>query len=641
MRAAMRHLWHAVCGRALAPLPPLHVVREYSERRARVQRQWLPSCGTTLALVTATRWGAVGWTTEWSDSRSTLLLATQVVVVSLAVWLTRSPQLPVQTLVIGTGMFLVLIASEAVHCAVLPDPIDSFTLVLICYLLGARLLLSGSLLPQLLVSAGAVVAQVIALAVAGSPLAVVAGNGAAFALLAGLLLVDIAVTRQEQLERLYRRRMNAVAFAMASRPASPTDDVQSTVREITELGGQTLGVTGVEVWLPDETRTVMCWLDGYDCTSDAHPPRDDVLLRDHPGYASSLDREPLVQSYELPGAAGSDPICPHVPATEVAAVLEAAVRVRGRTGVLCVQQKGRRRSWTHDEERFASYLAHLVALAIEAWERHRAQAVLQASFAELEQRSAELSETVAALNEHIAERRNVERQLRDSQTRLRALSTRLLQVQEEERRRMAREIHDDLGQTLTALRLDLAWLGRRLEPPVPVVGEKLERMATLVDATVESVQAIARNLRPPILDDVGLAAAIEWQVREFEARTGIACRLTIDRDDIRVDADRSIAVFRLVQEALTNVARHAQATRVTIAVQEVFDRLLVRIRDNGRGFRREAMRSGSALGLLGMRERVHLFGGTLRIEGRPGRGAVVRAEIPLLEDPERATGEVG
>src|SRR5262249_60518279 len=114
----------------------------------------------------------------------------------------------------------------------------------------------------------------------------------------------------------------------------------------------------------------------------------------------------------------------------------------------------------------------------------------------------------------------VERQLRETGMRLRALSTRLLQVQEEERRRMAREIHDQLGQTLTALRLDVAWLGRRLEGPAPQVLEKLDRMGELVDATVESVHVIARNLRPPLLDDVRLAAALEWQAPGVQERTG-------------------------------------------------------------------------------------------------------------------------
>src|SRR5262249_48512144 len=162
---------------------------------------------------------------------------------------------------------------------------------------------------------------------------------------------------------------------------------------------------------------------------------------------------------------------------------------------------------------------------------------LRQACTELEYRSAELSRTVATLNEHIVERRNVEQQLRASQAQLRALSTRLLRVQERERRRIAREIHDDLGQALTALQLHVAWLGRHIDSSAVATQEKLARMARLVDATVESVQAIARDLRPPILDDMGIAAAIEWQAREFERYSGISCSVRVSRDDIELDAD--------------------------------------------------------------------------------------------------------
>jgi len=426
-----------------------------------------------------------------------------------------------------------------------------------------------------------------------------------------------------------------VAFAVASRPTTQTTDVQSAIAQITALAGQTLEVSRVEVWLPDEHRTAMRWIDGYECTSGEHPARPDIQLRDHPAYLSALDREPLVQRYELP-ASPSAAVCPHVDGAGLASVLEADVRVRGRNGVLCFQHRGHR-SWTHDEERFASYLAHLVALAIEAWERHHAEAELRQACTALEHRSAELSGTVAMLNEHIVERRNAEGQLRTSQAQLRALSTRLLRAQEQERRRIAREIHDDLGQTLTALRLDVAWLGRRVDADAPAMREKLARMGELVDATVESVQAIARDLRPPILDDVGVAAAIEWQAKEFERHTGIRCRVRLGGDDIQLDADRSIALFRLVQEALTNVARHAYATRVTIALTEIDHTLVVVVRDNGRGMRTTARHRTGALGLLGMRERIHLCGGRLRIASRAGKGTVIRAQIPLVEPAGGAT----
>jgi PAS domain S-box-containing protein len=746
-------------------LPPPGVLRAYAEHRARTQQWCLPYWGFGLLLVSTGRWGLDHWARPASDHAFALQLATQVMIVLLAIWLTRGPVLnPARVPRFAIGMLLAMIVLEAIYHAWLPDPNDSFSLLLICYLLTARLMLSG-VAPQLVVSAACVIAQVVVLTVVGFPLSVVVAHAAVLAVVSGLLLVGVAGMRQDGLERLYRRRMNKVAFAVASRPTTQTTDVNSAIGELTALAGQTLEVSRVEVWLPDEQRTVMRWIDGYDCAAGDHPERPDIQLRDHPAYLSGLDREPLVQSYELP-APPSAPVCPHVDGGGLASVLEADVRVRGRNGVLCFQHHGRR-SWTHDEERFASYLAHLAALAIEAWERHRAEAVLQASerryrqlfdnaaeviyaheldgrltwvnraaedttgyrrdemlgmnildlvapedraetrdvldraargepvpspyefdvitrdggrvtlevswrpvtrdgkpvalqaiahnltqrkhaeaelrqaCAALEHRGAELSRTVAVLNEHIIERRNGEAQLRASQAQLRALSTRLLCAQEQERRRIAREIHDDLGQALTALRLDVAWLGRRVEAAAPATREKLARMGQLVDATVESVQAIARDLRPPILDDVGIAAAIEWQAKEFERHTGISCRVRLSRDDIELDADRSIALFRLVQEALTNVARHAYATRVTIALTEMGDTLLIVVRDNGRGMARNVELRTGALGLLGMRERIHLCGGRLRIRSRPGKGTVVRAQIPLLETTAHVTGRPG
>jgi PAS domain S-box-containing protein len=744
-----------------ATSPPPGVLRAYAEHRARNLQRCLPYWGVGLLLVTATRWGLDHWAKPASDHAFALQLATQIVIVLLAIWLTREPVLhPIRVPRVVIAMLLAIVGSEAIYHAWLPDPTDSFSLLLICYLLTARLMLSG-VAPQLVVSAACLIAQVVVLATAGFPVPVIVAHAAVLTVVSGLLLVGVAGMRRDELERLYRRRMNRVVFAVASRPSTQTTDVQSAIGQLTALAGQTLEVSRVEVWVPDEHRIAMRWIDGYDCATGEHPERPDIQLRDHPAYLSGLDREPLVQSYELP-APPSTPVCPHVDRGGVVSVLEADVRVRGRNGALCIQHHGRR-SWTHDEERFASNFAHLIALAIEAWERHRAEAVLQASerryrqlfdnaaeviyahdldgrltwvnraaedttgfqrdemlgmnildlvapedraetrdvlertargdpvpspyefdvltrdggrvtlgvswrpvtldgrpvalqaiahnltrrkhaeaelrqaCAALEQRSAELSGTVAMLNEHIVERRNAEAQLRTSQAQLRALSTRLLRAQEQERRRIAREIHDDLGQALTALRLDVAWLGRRVDADARATHEKLARMGQLVDATVESVQAIARDLRPPILDDVGVAAAIEWQAKEFERHTGIRCRVRLGRDDIELDADRSIALFRLVQEALTNVARHAHATRVTIALSEIGHTLLVVVRDNGRGMRCTAKLRTGALGLLGMRERIHLCGGRLRIASRPGKGTVIRAQIPLVEPAGGAT----
>src|SRR5262249_27930360 len=205
-------------------------------------------------------------------------------------------------------MLLAMIVSEAAYYTWLPDPTDSFSLLLICYLLSARLMLSGGVTPQLVVSATCVVAQVVVLAVGGYPIPMLVAHAAVLGFVSALLLTGVAVTHHDELERFYRRRMNKVAFVMASRPTGQTQDVRSAIREITELAGQTLEVSRVEIWLPDEQHAAMHWIDGYDGASGSHPARDSIPLRDHPEYVNGLDREPLVQRYEWPGPVASVPV---------------------------------------------------------------------------------------------------------------------------------------------------------------------------------------------------------------------------------------------------------------------------------------------------------------------------------------------
>jgi len=257
---------------------------------------------------------------------------------------------------------------------------------------------------------------------------------------------------------------------------------------------------------------------------------------------------------------------------------------------------------------------------------------------ERKQSEAALQETVAVLNLEISERRKVEAELKDSRAQLRALSSRLLSVAEEERRRISREIHDELGQMLSALTMDLAWLSQKLDGDSSraPLGEKVHKMERQVDGMIESVQTIATKLRPSMLDDIGLAAAIEWLVREFRERTRIQCRLTLDDEDLGLDSERSTAVFRLIQEALTNVSRHAAASEVDVNLERSGFGLSIEIRDNGRGIRREEVENPSSLGLVGMRERVHRWGGRMEVEGAPGQGTLLRFMIPLAITKEYA-----
>jgi PAS domain S-box-containing protein len=232
----------------------------------------------------------------------------------------------------------------------------------------------------------------------------------------------------------------------------------------------------------------------------------------------------------------------------------------------------------------------------------------------------------------VTERRLAEERQRRSHEELRALSERLRAVREEESTRIARAVHDEVGQALTALQMDVAWLGKKLGPSGAPRSEnlaaKLRSMAESIDQTIDAVQRIATELRPAVLDGLGLEAAIEWYVREFEKRTGIACRFHSDFGAAPIDSERATAVFRILQEALTNVARHSGSTRVEIRLIADMDRLRLEIEDDGRGIPEERLEVVGSLGLLGMRERARSLGGDLSIGRASPSGTVITLTIP-------------
>ncbi len=216
--------------------------------------------------------------------------------------------------------------------------------------------------------------------------------------------------------------------------------------------------------------------------------------------------------------------------------------------------------------------------------------------------------------------------LRASEEMLRALAAREQSVREEERARIAREIHDQLGQALTGLKMDLTWLNARL-PAQKGVAEKVKSMFGLIDDTIQSVRKIATLLRPEVLDQLGLAAAVGWQAREFQARTGIRCKVSVPSDAVAAGPELSTAAFRIFQELLTNVARHARATRVDVALRADGGRLVLEVQDNGKGISEAEVSGSRSLGLLGMRERATAFGGSVEFAG--GKGTRVSVVLPL------------
>jgi len=230
----------------------------------------------------------------------------------------------------------------------------------------------------------------------------------------------------------------------------------------------------------------------------------------------------------------------------------------------------------------------------------------------------------------ITRRKRAEEELRRSFRQLRELTARLQSVREEERARVAREIHDELGQALTAIKIDLASLMRALQADQEEELEKAESILRLLDQTILSVRRIATELRPAILDDLGLVAAVEWAAEEFEARTGTQCILDLPHDDIVIDQERTTAIFRIFQETLTNITRHAEATQVDVRLAREDGDIVLEVRDNGRGIGQEQLSTGGSLGVLGMRERALLLGGELTLSGTPGKGTIVRLRIPQV-----------
>lgn len=246
-------------------------------------------------------------------------------------------------------------------------------------------------------------------------------------------------------------------------------------------------------------------------------------------------------------------------------------------------------------------------------------------------------ETIGTLHmlADISERKQMEEQLRESGERLRLLASHLEKVREEERTWIAREIHDELGQGLTALKLELSSMERKLAklevPPEQreTLKEKIRQMLSSVDTTIKAVRDICTKLRPAVLDNLGLEAAIEWQLSEFEKRTGIICTFTPWDCEPTLSTQKTTALFRIFQELLTNAARHSGASRIEARLSTDANFVILELQDNGCGLKEETISEAGGLGLLGIRERVALLGGDIALEGPPGQGTRAVVRVPI------------
>jgi PAS domain S-box-containing protein len=237
-------------------------------------------------------------------------------------------------------------------------------------------------------------------------------------------------------------------------------------------------------------------------------------------------------------------------------------------------------------------------------------------------------ETRLVLANDVTEKHTAEEKLKESYEAIRKLTGHLQNIREEERLHISREIHDELGQLLTVLKMDVSWLNKKIEPDNVIAKEKVAEILGVIDTTVKTVRRIAAELRPGLLDDLGLPAAMEWHMEEFERRSGILKELYIPEIEMRLSGSMKIGIFRIFQESLTNVARHSEATKVAVSLVENEKQLILTIKDNGKGF--EEKRSiKKTLGLLGMKERSQMMGGQYSIAGVKGEGTTVTVIIPL------------
>jgi len=268
--------------------------------------------------------------------------------------------------------------------------------------------------------------------------------------------------------------------------------------------------------------------------------------------------------------------------------------------------------------------------------RHQAEMALADASKEMEkrveERTAELLTANRLMKKMLDEGKRAEERLSKSRERLRNLSGRLQSVLEDERTRISREIHDELGQALTAMKMDLSLIRRRLlsdglgEPAAKI--QDIELGATRI---IRTVRKIATDLRPGILDELGVVAAIKWMAKNFQNRTGISCKVVVKGSDKISDYTQATVIFRIVQESLTNVMRHAAASQVYVTLERKDDLVDLEVRDNGIGIKEGRISDSKSLGLVGIRERVLLLGGEASISGKPGEGTIVRVTLPMEE----------
>jgi PAS domain S-box-containing protein len=229
----------------------------------------------------------------------------------------------------------------------------------------------------------------------------------------------------------------------------------------------------------------------------------------------------------------------------------------------------------------------------------------------------------------ITERKNTEKEVRKSKELLEDLNKRIIQILEKERSQIGMNLHDDLGQKLTAINLDIAWLKSRIGVQSQVVRDKFEDMCLIINDSIESIREISSFLRPSILFELGLVPAFNWQLKKFEKQSGVKCHFSFEQEEFNISDNISLMLYRILQESLTNVARHSEATVVEVNIKEAKNRLELLINDNGIGFDEDKVNSLTSLGIIGIKERVRSVNGKISIKGKKGHGTIIKVSIPI------------
>jgi PAS domain S-box-containing protein len=449
-------------------------------------------------------------------------------------------------------------------------------------------------------------------------------------LVAANTLLQHEIAERERVEQALREQVRLASFAAGIGAAlAQAESLDETLRRCTEAMTRHLDAALAHIWIVERegSQPVLRASAGLAIEKEVPPPHaiSAIAQARRPHVTQSIPDDPLTRDAKW--------------AVRLGLVAFAGYPLWVEDQVVGVMTLLSQRPFPETTLNALSGVASQLALGLT---RKIAAEALHATHGDLERR---VQQRTAALLEEIAERKRAEDELRESREQLRQLAAKLERVREEERTRIAREIHDELGQALTALKLDLSSLKRlcRLkssrkeskQATHDAVLERLDAMSGLVDQTVQIVRRISTELRPAVLDSLGLAAAIEWQAQDFERRTDIRCVFRSSLEEEPIPREVATAAFRILQETLTNVVRHAEAGWVAVNLSLEDKALLaLEVTDDGKGISKEACASAKSIGLAGMRERALLLGGNVQVEGRSGQGTTVRLRLPVSRHKE-------